>query len=528
MSDTSSGPNLLNDLAHEFAERYRHGERPSLTEYAERHPELADQIRDLFPALAVMEEFGSVDGANPDLAANSNHVPERLGEYRILREVGRGGMGVVYEAVQESLGRHVALKVLPVRGTVPQKQHERFKREAKAAANLHHTNIVPVFGVGEAEGVHFYAMQFIHGQGLDAVLEEVRRLRAGTAAGSPPEANANLTVSLAAGLVSGFELVRPSALTDPAVRTRDTRAGSTSVVGKSGESATGSDYYRRVARIGLQVAEALVHAHAEGVLHRDVKPSNLLLDARGCVWVTDFGLAKMEGSEELTTPGDIVGTLRYMPPERFAGTEDARGDVYGLGLTLYEMLALRPAFDAPDRPRLLELVRHGDVPHPRQSDPRVPRDLETVVLKAAAREPGDRYQTAAELAADLGRFLDDQPVLARRVSWLEQARRWCQRKPTVAGLYAAVVLGAALAAVTAGVVALWRDAERARDTAEAAKGDEETARREVEKLLGVESGLRGKLEDALRRERVALGDTEKAKREVAFLNYAHAVDLALR
>jgi serine/threonine protein kinase/tetratricopeptide (TPR) repeat protein len=447
MSDPSSGPDLLNDLAHEFAERYRHGERPSLTEYAERHPELADQIRELFPTLAVMEEFGSVGGANSEPAANSKHVPERLGEYRILREVGRGGMGVVYEAVQESLGRHVALKVLPMRGAVPEKQRERFKREAKAAANLHHTNIVPVFGVGEAEGVHFYAMQFIHGQGLDAVLEEVRRLRAGTA-GPPPDANANLTASLAAGLVSGFDVVRPSAVTDPAILTRNTHAGSTSaVVGKSGESATGSDYYRRVAQIGLQVAEALVHAHAQGVLHRDVKPSNLLLDARGCVWVTDFGLAKMEGSEELTTPGDIVGTLRYMPPERFAGQEDARGDVYGLGLTLYEMLALRPAFDAPDRPRLLDQVRHGDVPNPRQSDPRVPRDLETVVLKAAARDPRDRYQTPAELAADLGRFLADRPVHARRVSWVEQARRWCRRNRAVSLLGAGILCSLVLAVI---------------------------------------------------------------------------------
>src|SRR5262249_26363644 len=213
----------------------------------------------------------------------------------------------------------------------------------------------------------------------------------------------------------------------------------------AGESATGSDYYRRVARIGLQVAEALVHAHAEGVLHRDVKPSNLRVDARGCVWVTDFGLAKMEGSEELTTPGDIVGTLRYMPPERFDGREDARGDVYGLGLTLYEMLALRPAFDAPDRPRLLELVRRGEVPDPRQSDPRVPRDLGTVVLKAVAHDPGDRYQSAGEVAEARGGFRAAGRVRAGRASWAEQARRWCRRNRPVAALAAGVVLSLLLA-----------------------------------------------------------------------------------
>jgi WD40 repeat protein/tetratricopeptide (TPR) repeat protein/serine/threonine protein kinase len=448
MSDASSAADLLNNLAQEFVERYRDGERPSLSEYAERHPELAGQIRELFPTLAVMEEFGSVGAAPTDCGANSKHIPERLGEYRILREVGRGGMGVVYEAVQESLGRHVALKVLPIRGAVPEKQRERFRREAKTAANLHHTNIVPVFGVGEAEGVHFYAMQFIHGQGLDAVLEEVRRLRARMGESSPTGTPTALTASLAAGLVSGFEMKRSATRTDPAVLTRSTHVGSTSaIVGKTGESASGADYYRSVARIGLQVADALVHAHAQGVLHRDVKPSNLLLDARGSVWVTDFGLAKMEGSDELTTPGDIVGTLRYMPPERFGGQDDLRGDVYGLGLTLYEMLALRPAFDAPDRARLLEQVRNGEVPNPRHMDPRVPRDLETVVLKAAAREPRDRYPTAVELAADLGRFLADRPVLARRVSWPEQARRWCRRNRAVAALAAGVFLSLALAVV---------------------------------------------------------------------------------
>jgi eukaryotic-like serine/threonine-protein kinase len=180
MNGPHSDLDRVGRVADSFLARYRRGERPSLTEYTDKHPELAEQIRDLFPALVVMEELGSVEGPRTGSAGTfrgRGQVPEQLGDYRILREVGRGGMGVVYEAVQESLGRHVALKVLSCPGLLPPTHLERFRREARAAARLHHTNIVPVHGVGEHEGVHYYAMQFIQGQGLDEVLKEVKRLR---------------------------------------------------------------------------------------------------------------------------------------------------------------------------------------------------------------------------------------------------------------------------------------------------------------------------------------------------------------
>src|SRR5262249_48050086 len=187
-----------------------------------------------------------------------------------------------------------------------------------------------------------------------------------------------------------------------------------------------------------QVAEALAYAHGQRILHRDIKPSNLLLDTRGNVWVADFGLAKASEGEDLTHTGDVVGTLRYLAPERLRGQSDPRGDVYSLGLTLYELLTLRPAFDAADRERLIQQVTAGEPPRRRQLDSRVPRDLETVVLKAIAREPGHRYATAGALAEDLQRFLDGRPILARRVSAAERFGRWCQRNPVVAGLTAAV------------------------------------------------------------------------------------------
>src|SRR5262249_28725733 len=193
-----------------------------------------------------------------------------------------------------------------------------------------------------------------------------------------------------------------------------------------------------VARVGIQVAEALAYAHAQGILHRDIKPSNLLLDAKGTVWVTDFGLAKAEESEGLTQTGDIVGTLRYMAPERFDGRSDPRSDVYGLGATLYELLTLHPPFREPNRVKLIEQVLHESPTPPRQLDRRIPRDLETVVLKAMAREPGQRYTTADQLAEDLRRFTADRPILARRPGAAERAWRWCKRNPVMAALVAAV------------------------------------------------------------------------------------------
>jgi serine/threonine protein kinase/WD40 repeat protein len=444
MSDSSdsSGPDLLNDLAHEFAERYRHGERPPLTEYEAKYPELAAQIRDLFPALVVMEDFGSAAGppTGPFGPTSAGDVPQRLGDYRILREVARGGMGVVYEAVQESLGRHVALKVLPARSLLAA-QRERFDREARSAAQLHHSNIVPVFGVGEDHGVHYYAMQLIHGQGLDSVLREIKRLRHKEVAPVPqPVGELALAVSAAQGLLTGeFPGQGTGCAEMPAAEppaTRNDLAGSASTILTQPEAR----YHRSVARMGMQVAEALAYAHQQGVLHRDIKPSNLLLDLQGTVWVTDFGLAKAEGADDLTQPGDIVGTIRFMAPERFDGRSLPQSDVYSLGLTLYELLTLQPAFDDTNKGRLIDKVLHEPPLPPRKIDPHVPRDLETIVLKCLAKEPAERYATAEVLAEDLRRFLADRPIRARRSTWRERTWRWCRRNPSVAVMLASVAL----------------------------------------------------------------------------------------
>src|SRR5207245_295523 len=216
-------------------------------------------------------------------------------------------------------------------------------------------------------------------------------------------------------------------------------------------------YFRHVARIGVQAAEALAYAHSQGIVHRDIKPSNLLLDTQGTVWVTDFGLAKAEGMDELTQTGDILGTLRYMAPERFSGRSDPRCDIYSLGLTLYELLTLRRAFEEMDRRLLIKKVSQEEPTRPRRLDRGIPRDLETIVLKATAKEVSRRYASAAEMAEDLRRFLADKPIEARRVTVWEQAWRWCRRNPAVAAL-AMVALTCLLGGLTAAVWQ-WRRAE---------------------------------------------------------------------
>lgn len=419
----------VGELAEEFVARYRRGERPAVSEYVGRRPDLEERIRQLFPVVLLMEQ--AVAPEEPDVTGSAEAAvgettvadSDRIGGYRLVREIGRGGMGVVYEAEQVALGRRVALKLLPRSAAPTGPGLARFRFEAKAAARLHHSNIVPVYEVGDEAAVCFYAMQYIDGQPLDRVLDELRLLRAEGA--ESPYLGASVVL---------------------------TATGEGSAEGQR------TTYWRSVAEIGLQVAEALDYAHREGILHRDIKPSNLLLDVEGRVWVTDFGLAKFAagaasfepaaaapvpengaGGNDLTRTGDLVGTLRYMAPERFRGQSDPRSDVYSLGLTLYEFLALQPAFAAADRLELLRQISHAEPPPLPKIAPTIPRDLVTIVAKAIEKDPGRRYASAAELAADLRRFLADQPIRARHVSAWERTCRWCRRNPAVASLTAAVL-----------------------------------------------------------------------------------------
>jgi serine/threonine protein kinase/formylglycine-generating enzyme required for sulfatase activity len=511
--DDPSAADPFGQIADEFVEAFRQGKRPSIEEYARRYPAHADEIREILPALVLMEKAKAADdipvqprqATAPAAAASLQH----LGDYQILREVGRGGMGVVYEAQQLSLGRHVAIKVLPSHALLDTRQLGRFRREARSAAKLHHTNIVPVFGVGEQDGLHYYVMQFIQGLGLDADLDELRRLRQARGKQAPTQHDApgrptNVTrdvsaVHVARGLLSG-QFRPPEPTGDLAIApggaspvasapgapepSSSVRAADTSATihlpGQSEGSTlseSGNQYWQSVARVGMQVADALAHAASQGILHRDVKPSNLLLDDTGNVWVTDFGLAKAQSdSDDLTHTGDVVGTLRYLAPERFNGQGDVRSDVYALGLTLYELLTLRPAFDEADRNKLVKQVMHGEPVRPRKLNPGVPRDLETVVLKAIDRDPARRYQAAGALADDLQRFLDGRPITARPVGRIERGVKWVRRNPVVTGAAVAVVL--ALAVGTTVSYLKYLDAEEQKGMAVTQK---EEAQREADK-----------------------------------------------
>jgi len=533
MSSAASNSAVVLELAEEFLERYRQGQRPALKEYTDKHPELAAEIREVFPAMAMMENIALDDESladRPDLPAAAPML-RQLGDYRIIREVGHGGMGVVYEAEQISLSRHVALKVLPKTALPDIRQKRRFEREAKAAAKLHHTNIVPVFGVGEEDGLPFYVMQFIQGLGMNEVLQELKRLQSKgvpATSGELPVSRRDLSAAdVARSLLTGrFDLApgdSPGAnsspraegtatVEHPRVAGADKPVLSVNDVGSTSGSMSGSSvvlpgpsgdakrsgkrsYWRSVATIGVQVASGLEYAHQQGILHRDIKPSNLLLDTRGTVWITDFGLAKADDQKGLSSTGDIVGTLRYMPPEAFEGKSDRRSDVYALGLTLYELLALKPAYGEKDKHRLIQQVTTTEAARLDALNAAIPRDLVTSVHKAIDRDPAHRYQTAAELAADLQRYLNDEPIKARPPSVVERAVKWAKRRPAAAALVGVSAL-ALVSAVVAGTVysaqlkthnaeleSALTEASQQRDTTAPALKNEAVARRVTETTL---------------------------------------------
>ncbi|MDY3562839.1 serine/threonine protein kinase [Gemmata sp. JC673] len=417
----------LNAVLVEYVEAVERGERPDRQRVLASFPERARELAAFFATRDRLEEITAPlrAVAGPDPSHDTGPVPAfdgpaatrpdvsprgaelgSIGDFRLLREVGRGGMGVVYEAEQLSLRRRVALKVLPFVSALDPRHLQRFRNEAQAAAQLHHTHIVPVFAVGAERGVHYYAMQFIDGQSLSQLLSDLRAADADAKASGAP-------TPLAGGPVSA----------ERASRRRQ--------------------YFRRVAGLMKQAAEALDYAHQVGVVHRDVKPANLMLDDAGRLWVTDFGLAQMRNDTGLTATGEVLGTARYMSPEQAAGERgvvDHRTDIYSLGATLYELLTLAPVFDAEDGRALLYQVAYKEARPPRAVDRSVPVELETIVLKALAKMPDERYRTARELAADLQRFLDDRPVLARRPSFRDRTAKWVRRHRALVAVAAGVFL----------------------------------------------------------------------------------------
>ncbi|MCH7685332.1 MAG: serine/threonine protein kinase [Planctomycetes bacterium] len=431
----------------EVSAKLESGQSVDLDALADKHPQHTGRLRKLLPTLQAIAELGhSIAGTNHDVAENHVSTKDVLGDFRIIREIGRGGMGVVYEAEQISLNRRVALKVLPFASMLDQRQLQRFKNEAMAAAQLDHPNIVHLHGTGCERGVHYYAMQFIEGDTLAAVIEQMRNRNQQPArraskgqdtASKRQEDETNSSEDKQSRSVSDQSgATRPGSDSQPSTLDPQLSLDTGPLAVLSTERSSGShEYFRTIAEFGIQVAEALDHAHSMGIVHRDIKPSNLLLDNQGKVWVTDFGLAQIETNTELTMTGDIVGTLRYISPEQAAGKSgfvDQRADIYSLGATLYELLTLQPVFLGTNRHELLRQVADEEPIALRKFNSAIPAEQETIVLKAIAKNRDERYATARELADDLQRFLDDKPILAKRPSLALRTAKWSRRhKPIV-------------------------------------------------------------------------------------------------
>ncbi|MEM1452347.1 MAG: serine/threonine-protein kinase [Planctomycetota bacterium] len=431
----------LDDLAAEYRREAGRGGALTPEAFADRHADVRDEL------LAVLRGMALLDGRST--IAGPLGEGQRVGPYVIRGELGRGGMGVVYEAVEEELGRVVALKALDASQT-NERFRARFQREARAAARLDHPGIVPVYGSGEDGPTLWYAMRRVSGVGLDRVL---------SALSAPDDSRAR--------------------------REAESTLSGIGTSGASASTAAGTPAQRAAASIAMRVAEALAYAHAAGVLHRDVKPANVMLDRDGAPHLTDFGLCKLEGDASLTVETDIVGTLRYLPPEALHGSADARGDVYGAGLVLYELLARRPAFKADDRASMLQRILHEDPTPLSRIVPDVPDDLAQIVAKATAKLPEERYASANGLARDLSSFLSGRPVEARAPSRLYLARLFVRRNRALVSAVIAVFV-----ALVAGVVGTSIGFVRAVDARDVAEANATRASTELAKAEQVTAFLR--------------------------------------
>lgn len=421
----------LSRLLEDYLAELESGGAPDVKDLMEQHPELAQALQHSIDGLRFLHQATAAFG--PEQGARSQEPPYReLGDFMIKREVGRGGMGIVYEAEQISIGRKVALKVLPFAAVLDHKQIARFNNEAQAAGQLNHPHIVPIYSVGCERGVHYYSMQLIEGQSLDRAIYELRVWHG----------EVDLE-EVAPGLASTASLPQSSEGHRPPPRAESAEARTISNF-STARSIKSRDHIRLVAELGIQAAEGLHHAHQQAIIHRDIKPSNLLIDQASRLWITDFGLARCQAGNNITMTGDVLGTARYMSPEQAAGRAelvDHRTDIYSLGITLYELLTLRQAHIGSDRQELLRRIEQEEPLAPRHLNAAIPQDLETILLKSLAKSRDDRYLSAQDFADDLRRFLAGEPTMAQRPTLSDRALKWAsRRRKLVAGVFAATLL----------------------------------------------------------------------------------------
>jgi serine/threonine protein kinase len=455
ISETSypeQDPRRLDDLAEKrlveavqgYLRELEEGRHPDRREWLARYSDIAHELNDCLDGLDFVQEAAdSIHSTPPPQQVDfSPWTSEPIGDFQIVREIGRGGMGIIYEAIQLSLNRRVALKVLPFAASIDSMCLQRFRQEAQAAAQLHHTHIVPIFAVGCDRGIHYYAMQLIDGLSLDRIVNQMRR----ESPSGPPDATVSDTISLlplrneAPGATppepvakkspsESLPAVQDSTLVESNSQSLLMHLSADISVQRGREK---SRAFRAVVRLMAQAAEALAYAHDQGIIHRDIKPANLLVDTQHNLWITDFGLAHLHSDQNLTRTGDLVGTIRYASPEQVSGQKvllDHRTDLYSLGATFYEVVTLKPVFPGTNRHALLQQVLNADPVRPRAIDRAIPPELETILLKLLDKNPAERYDSAQALADDLHRFLCDEPIFAKPPTPLERMRKWGRRHP---------------------------------------------------------------------------------------------------
>ena len=367
----------LNELFGQFVEALSDGREINVEELLGDRPDLITRGRELLSI------------ANDIAVRRPINVPEFCG-YELHSEIGRGGMGKVFLARHIELGRTVALKTLPPQWMTGDRAKQRFEREARAVARLKHPNIIPIYDIGEEDGIPYFTMEFVKGRTLATVLDGLRE------------------------------------------QGQDSHKLTSAHLGRERAGSQNEPYAKRVARFALDLARALEHAHSQGVVHRDVKPSNVLVRPNGSAMLFDFGLATVESETALTVTGEFVGTPHYVSPEQAAGQHPGPlTDEFSLGATLYELLTLERPFTGVTTQDILRQVQDRDPRPPSRLNGAVPRDLETICLTALAKEPNRRYPSMAALADDLERFLESRPILARPVGLLGRAWLLTRRHPAV-------------------------------------------------------------------------------------------------
>lgn len=430
----------------QLTDRLKAVEPVDLEAFLQQCPDYAAELRQIFPAMLVLADLDGAASMLTDDGAPAvvdiDPVRGVLGDYRIVRQIGRGGMGVVFEAEQISLGRTVALKVLPFAAVLDDRQIKRFKNEARAAAMLNHPNIVPVYSVGTERGVHYYAMQLVEGNTLAEVIEDLHGLTAKDVSdgdvGAETRGETESEVSQKGSAT--LREIQFVLATDRSIRS--------------------TAFFRSVACIGMQAADALEHAHAHGVLHRDIKPSNLMIDSKGNLFITDFGLARLDSEQTLTASGDVMGTLQFMSPEQTLGKPtaiDHRTDIYSLGASLYKLMTLTRVFAGTDREELLRQILTDEPARPRRLNDAIPRELELIVLKAMSKNRDARYESAGELADDLRCYLNHRPIRATAPTLAQLAGKWCWRHQTLTAAISATLIVALIVGTLMTLLALHRE-----------------------------------------------------------------------